>query len=138
MNPIQLVGKNVYKLTSSSTGTQLSAIASRGLVFIPWEPSKEEIKAMSDGKPLWTILKGNHIPEYQLIVGEQEMIIPRDVRQEMVTGPENREILDAYAKQAEVDRYWTEWVARILAAIIFISSSFLVYVIYKWITSRIN
>ena len=117
MEPIRLVGRNVLELTAPSTGNKIPMIASRGLCFSPWVPSAEEIELLKSGKTIWAIFHGNRIPEFQLIVGDQEMIIPSDVRREMIAGddPDIREIENKYKAEEASIEFWSEWLARAIA-----------------------
>lgn len=122
MVPAILIGKNVRQLTSPSTGSKIAVIASRGLVFSSWSPSPEELAGLNAGQPLWCIMSGAYIPEFQLIVGEESMIIPKDVRAEMLTGesPDVKEVVAKYQQEKDAIDYWSEWLARILSVVFFV------------------
>jgi hypothetical protein len=85
VQPVALVGKNVYTLGPTTAGVKLYAISSRGMTFIPFEFSREEVEQAIKGRPLWAVFRGTHIPEMTMVVGEKGMVIPRDVQMDMLS-----------------------------------------------------
>lgn len=85
MNSVPLIGKNVYTLGPTAAGVKLHAISSRGMTFIPFEFSREELDAAIKGKPLWAVFRGTHIPEMILVVGDKEMVVPHNVQMDMLS-----------------------------------------------------
>jgi hypothetical protein len=72
-------------MNSVETGTDMTVIAAKGLVFSAWAPSPEELELLSGGHPLWLIQRGPFIPEMTLRVGSQENVVPHDMMRAAVT-----------------------------------------------------
>lgn len=100
MQPISLVGKNVYRLGPTTAGVTLHAISSRGMTFIPFQFSKEELQRALEGKPMWAVFRGSHIPEMTCIVGEQSEIVPRHVHLDMLSSDSDDKL-----RQEAVERF---------------------------------
>lgn len=130
MEPIALAGKTVRNLISPSTGTKIPVISSRGLVFSCWRPSNEELVLLAEGKPLWVAMRGSYIPEFSIIVGTQDTIIPRDVRMDLITGDEAEIAVSEFKENEDRIRYWSEWMARIIAVAVMAGSFYLLYFAY--------
>jgi hypothetical protein len=115
LNPARLVGKNVQNLVNSATGQAIPAIVSRGLVFTCWEPSEEERKDILIGKPLWVIQRGSFIPEMVLQIGDQNMVVPNDVRMDMLTQNSDQKLMDDAAKVYRSNLWWGKLMVKLIA-----------------------
>lgn len=84
MKPMLMSGPDVRYLESKTTGLQIPVVASRGLVFSPWVPSKEDIIAFEKGEPLWLVQRGDAIPEMHMIVGKRHEVVPPEIKREAI------------------------------------------------------
>lgn len=99
----KLSGPNVKQLVNPSTGVTVDVMSSRGMVFSCWTPSPEEIELLSNGKPLWLIQKGSHIPEMCLVVGDQSFIVPSEQR---MTASSDEALVHDILRERETNQRW--------------------------------
>lgn len=79
MLPVELQGSEVRTLENRTTGGLLSVIAARGLVFSCWRFTADELRGIQEGKPVWVVIRGESIPEYNLTVGNRGEVVPAEV-----------------------------------------------------------
>jgi hypothetical protein len=79
MVSIELNGAEVRRLESPDTGRSLAVIAANGMVFSAWRPSPEELVAMTQGRSVWVVIRGELVPEFHLTVGDRAQVIPPEV-----------------------------------------------------------
>lgn len=135
MIPARLLGKNVRTLVNSATGLSIPVIASRGMVFSAWTPSKEELSLLQDGKPVWLIQRGAHIPEMVMSVGEEQFVVPKDVRDEMLYGSKELDMEKALSKPAGDDfsKRWALVLSVLLLSFVTFSVTAGSYIIFRYL-----
>jgi hypothetical protein len=103
MIPANLSGREVQYMTSTSTGTKIPTIVSRGMVFTPWEASPEDLKLLQNGHFLWLVQRGDSIPDMHMVVGPYDQVVPTDMRLEAIrsVAPETVEFSVKIRKENE-------------------------------------
>jgi hypothetical protein len=115
MNPYAIAGSEVKELVSKETGRTVHVVASRGMVFSPWKPSPEEVDELVKGRPVWVVLRGVNIPEFTVIVGEKNVVIPPDIRHAaarshtLLASPRGKDMVESIAR----DERRVELIARL-------------------------
>jgi len=80
MTPATLIGRGVRTIESTKTGIRIPVISAKGLVFSAWQPSPEELQDLLRGSYVWLVQRGPLIPEMTMQVGQEQDVIPSDVR----------------------------------------------------------
>lgn len=80
MTPATLIGRGVRTIESAQTGIRIPVISAKGLVFSAWQPSPEELQDLLRGSYVWLVQRGPMIPEMTMQVGQEQDVIPGDVR----------------------------------------------------------
>lgn len=79
MIAVPLNGAEVRTLKNLTTGNELNVIAARGMVFSSWRPTREEMTALTSGKPVWVVIRGEMVPEFHLQVGDRNEVVPPEI-----------------------------------------------------------
>lgn len=135
MLPAAIDGSETRILKNQTTGSDLHVIASRGLVFSCWRPVGDELARMNAGEPIWVVIRGELVPEFNLTVGHRRTVVPPEIirlarkQQAVLNSPE----AGAYrAATARVD-FWVEWVARFMAAVILTLGMGFLWVVWRFV-----
>jgi len=113
MNAVALQGSEVRMLENHTTGDKLHVIAARGMVFSCWRPSIEEKHMLAADKPVWVVIRGVHVPEFLLTVGDRNQVVPPEI---IKIARKNGQVVDSpeYAKAMTRHR-WREYAIEALA-----------------------
>ena len=113
MIAVPMQGSEVRQLENHTTGDKLHVIAARGMVFSCWRPSPEEKQALQMDKPVWVVIRGVHVPEFLLTVGDRNQVVPPEI---IKRARRNDEILKSSLGEKVVTSHKRkEWLVEALA-----------------------
>lgn len=118
MIPVRIAGPDVHELHSQESGRRFQAILRKDLVFIPFEPSPEDLRLLAQNGMVWIVARATpYLPEMTLQVGSQSQVVPNLSREER----EREKILQAAGERLAQERRKTDplarWIERAIYAI---------------------
>ena len=133
--PYAIAGAGVRSLVSQDTGRTVQVLQARGLVFSAWRASPEELAELNKGRHVWVVIKGPSVPEFQLVVGPRETVVPPDLEYSairaatLVKTPMGQDLI----KSQERDHWLAEWVFRFYLLCLFATGAAIIFYAVPWI-----